>query len=707
MPSRQSQKSKSASNDASTTSPILAAPTAKPEGSALFSAITFLSAFVLFEVEPMAAKQLLPRFGGAAGVWVGCLVFFQCALLAGYAYAHWLVGWRKGAAHAFRVHTSVLLLAAAFAVGWAMHAARPGEPVAHPALIICRELLLSVGLPFAMLAATSPLLQAWFARVHGGQTRFALFGLSNLASLLALASYPALIEPYLPMHAQRVVWATGFAAFVALSLLLQQKVRRVPAPAYLPAEGMPDGVGDGAPRSSRLLWLLLPMAASMQLAAITAHLTANVAAIPLLWILPLAAYLLSLIFAFQLPRLLPQWLTLRLLAVMLASLGYLLSKVDISVPISIGIAFYLAELFFASQFCHAAAYALRPRHAREATLFYLIFAGGGALGGLLIGIVFPLVFSANYDLALSFIATAAVAAFALWQHGWSQRLLWLTGTALLLVLLGLQRAAYQRDTLFSERNFYGTLRVQQKADVHGDPMRVLTNGTIRHGTQIFTPELVRTPTTYYADDSGVGVAMRYCCGKAPRRIGVVGLGVGTLAAYGQVGDSIRFYDINPAVEPVARSLFVYLRQTPARVSVVEGDARASLTAESPQQFDVLVIDAFSGDAIPLHLLTAEAMQVYLRHLAPGGILAFHVSNQHVDLEPAIQKLGAHAGFDARTVQNAPQDNRGEFRSTWVLLTMNRAFFDQPEVEALTRPTEARPTLRLWTDDYSSLFPLLR
>ena len=673
----------------------------------LFSAVTFLSAFLLFLVEPIAAKQLLPRFGGSAGVWISCLVFFQCALLAGYGFANWLVRGRTATSREMRAYPLMLALALVTAVVWAFLPQGATSLTTHPALAICRDLLLTVGLPFLVLAATSPLLQAWFARIHAGQTRYGLFGVSNLASLLALGMYPTLIEPYLPMHAQRIMWVCGFLVFAVLAWHLQRSTRHSGALSVEVPDAEPEEPLTVTPRSARLLWLLLPMVASMQLAAVTAHLTANVAAIPLLWILPLAVYLLSLIFAFQFPRLLPQGIVLRLLAVMLASLGYLLSKVDISVPISIGILFYLAELFFASQFCHASAYTLRPRRAAETTEFYLIFAAGGAVGALLIGIVFPLVFSANYDLAISFAVTAAVAAFALWSQGWSQRLLWLTGTALLLFLLRLQYTAYQRDTLFSERNFYGTLRVEQNTDTHGDTVRSLSNGSIRHGTQIFTPELVHMPTTYYAYDSGVGLAMRFCCGDAPRRIGVVGLGTGTVAAYGRAGDTIRFYDINPAVEPVARNLFAYLRQTPAQVTVVQGDARGSLATEPPQNFNVLVVDAFSGDAIPLHLLTSEAMREYGRHLAPGGILAFHVSNQHVDLEPAIQKLGVDAGLQARTVQNAEQKSRGEFRSTWVLLTANRAFLDRHEVTLRSSATETRPTLRLWTDDYSSLFPLLR
>ncbi|GAA3755743.1 spermidine synthase [Terriglobus aquaticus] len=675
--------------------------------SALFTAATFLSAFLLFLVEPIAAKQLLPRFGGSAGVWISCLVFFQCALLAGYGFADWLARGRNALQREGGAYPLVLGISVLSAAAWALHQSTSPALTAHPFFAISRDLLLTVGLPFLSLAATSPLLQAWFARANAGQTRYSLYGISNLASLLALGLYPTLMEPYLPMHTQRVAWVIGFTFFAVLAIRLQRALpQAAPATAVTSSEE-PTETPAPSLNTARLLWLLLPMAASMQLAAITAHLTANVAAIPLLWILPLAVYLLSLVFSFQFPRLLPQGIILRLLAVMLASLGYLLSKVDVSVPIALAIAVYLAELFFAAQFCHAAAYELRPRRAEETTRFYLIFATGGALGAILIGVVFPLIFSANYDLAISFTVTAAVAAFALWQQGWSQRLLWLTGTALLLFLLGLQRIAYRQDTLFSERNFYGTLRVQQNTDSSGQTVRTLANGSIRHGTQIFTPELVRTPTTYYAYDSGVGLALRLCCGDSPRRIGVIGLGTGTVAAYGKPGDTLRFYDINPAVPPVARNLFAYLRQTPATTTIVEGDARASLTFEPPQNFNVLVVDAFSGDAIPLHLLTAEAMQVYLRHLAPGGILAFHVSNQHVDLEPAVQQLGEHNGLQASTVHNAADNSRGEFRSTWVLLTANQQFLAQPEVVQRSQPTQPRAGLRLWTDDYSSLFPLIR
>ena len=384
-----------------------------------------------------------------------------------------------------------------------------------------------------------------------------------------------------------------------------------------------------------------------------------------------------------------------------------LSQVDVSVPLRIGLSFFLVEVFFACLFLHAEAYALRPQRSRESTLFYLLFAGGGALGSFLIGIASPLVFSFNYDLALTFFVTALLAAAVTWSSGWAQRLLWSTASALLLVLVFMLHVAYQRNTALAERNFYGSLRVRQSLSAYpGSTLRTLTNGSIQHGTQIFSSELRTTPTTYYAEDSGVGLALRFCCQGRARNIGVVGLGVGTIAAYGRSGDTIRFYEINPAVYPIAQHLFTYMRDSAAQVDSVEGDARSTLAGEPPMGFDVLVIDAFSGDAIPLHLLTAQAMNLYKRHLAPGGILAFHISNQHVDLEPEIALLARDAGMDVRRVSTLENQQRGEFTATWMLATDNAAFFAQPEVAERARQPVEDPKARLWTDDYSSLLPLI-
>jgi spermidine synthase len=683
----------------------------------LYGATIFLAAFLLFLVEPMAAKQLLPTFGGSAAVWLTCLVFFQTALLAGYAYAHWLAQ-RSQQRWQMPLHIALLTCAAVSALVWCFRSESFSHAVSHPFGMIFLALLWSIGLPFLLLGSTSPLLQAWFARMEDDRIPYRLFALSNLASLLALALYPTLVEPHLALRTQRIVWSCGFAVFVALSATLAWGMRKTPAaprdpidalaedgPPLLPATPMPVSPMPVSMRS-KCLWLLLPLVAAMQLSAVTSYLTANIAAIPLLWILPLAAYLITLIIAFEYARFVPRPVLTRLLAVMLAGLAYMLAKADVSLPVGIGIAFFLLEMFLACLYCHVEAYALRPRAARDLTVFYLMFAAGGAIGSFLIGIASPLLFASNYDVAISFFATALVAVLVVWPANWSERALWSAGAVMLLYVLVLLHTAYHRDTLFSTRNFYASLRVKQTYDSHQDWVRTLSNGTIQHGTQIFTPALMKTPTTYYAEDSGVGLALRYCCGERPRNVGIVGLGAGTIAAYGRLGDRMRFYEINPAVQPIAQHLFTYLRDSPAQISFADGDARASLSREAPQHFDVLVIDAFTGDAIPLHLLTTQALEIYKRHLAPGGILAFHISNQHVDLEPAIYLLAQAARMQVRTVHSLADDERGEFSATWVLATNNGAFLTLPAVAERTRKTEQRTGLRLWTDDYSTLLTLL-
>lgn len=668
----------------------------------LFGGAVFLASFLLFLVEPIAAKQLLPVFGGSAAVWITCLVFFQTALLVAYLYAHWL-------AHRSHwiLHFALLLLAAAAAIAWATQTVDPGRAAQHPVSAIFAALGLSIGLPFLMLGATSPLLQVWLARIETRGIPYRLFALSNLASLLALALYPTVIEPHITLQAQRLIWCCGFAAFALVSAILTWRTSTASS-ARAPSKAGDESAITPAPAVHKLLWVLLPMGAAMQLAAVTSYLTQNIAAIPLLWILPLAVYLITLILAFQFPRLLPRGIIVRFLVVMLAGLGYMLSQVDVSVPLRIGLSFFLIEVFFACLFCHTEAYALRPKRTSESTLFYLLFAAGGALGAFLIGIASPLLFSFNYDLALTFFITALLALAVTWSGGWAQRLLWTTASILLLVLVLMLHVAYQRDTPLAVRNFYGSLRVRQSLAAHpGATQRTLTNGTIQHGTQIFTAELRRTPTTYYAEDSGVGLALRFCCQGRSRNIGVVGLGVGTIAAYGKTGDRIRFYEINPAITPIAQNLFTYLRESGAEISIVEGDARSSLAKEQAQNFDVLVVDAFSGDAIPLHLLTAQAVELYKRHLAPGGILAFHISNQHVDLEPEIALLARDAGMDVRRVSSFANEQRGEFTATWMLATENSNFFTQPEVAERAKQPAEDSRVRLWSDDYSSLLPLIR
>jgi hypothetical protein len=668
----------------------------------LFASAVFLGAFLLFLVEPIAAKQLVPVLGGSAAVWITCLVFFQTALLCAYLYAHWMARQPR-----WTLYFALLVLGFASAFGWCLRSGSTGAGSSHPTLTIFAVLGSTIGLPFLILGTTSPLMQVWWARMHDSGIPYRLFALSNLASLLALALYPTLVEPRLTLHAQRIVWCCGFAIFACISGALALRARTA-APAS--SRQMSTALEEGAPAplAQKLLWVLLPMGAAMQLSAVTSYLTANVAAIPLLWILPLAVYLLTIILAFEFRRLLPRGIIARFLIVMLASLGYALSKQDVEWPLRISIGFFLIEAFASCLFCHTEAHRLRPHRATESTMFYLLFAAGGALGSFVIGIAFPLIFRYNIDLVVTCCFTAFLALLVTWKDGWNNRLLWGVATALMAVLIFWINIVNHRSTLIAVRNFYGALRVKQSFGFPGATLRTLTNGNVEHGTQIFgTDEQRRTPTSYYAEDSGVGLALRFCCDGRPRNIGVIGLGAGTVAAYGRPGDRIRFYEINPSVVPIARNVFTYMRDSGARLSVVDGDGRTSLASEPPQDFNVLVVDAFSGDAIPIHLLTTPALALYRRHLAPGGIIAFHVSNRHVDLEPPIALLAQSAGTRAAVVSTPANEERGEFAATWILLSDNAEFFAQPAVVRAARQPETLPGLRPWTDDFSSLLPVLR
>jgi hypothetical protein len=666
----------------------------------LFGGAVFLAAFLLFLVEPIAARQLLPVLGGSSAVWITCLVFFQTALLAGYLYAHWLT--RRISA---TVHLLVLAGAAASAIVWAARPLSTQIGSQHPIAAVFSALSLTIGLPFLALAATSPLMQVWWSRLQGSAIPYRLYALSNLASLLALAAYPTLIEPQLTLRVQRIVFAAGFAAFALVSAWLTLKTRAV---ATVTTDTPSEADAPLTPLFHKLLWVFLPMGAAMQLSAITSYLTANVAAIPLLWVLPLMVYLLTLILAFQFRVVLPWAIIARVMVVMLGALAYALSKTSVSWPLWLTILFFLTEFFFACFFCHSAACGMRPQRTSEATLFYLLFAAGGALGSFLIGIASPMLFSLNLDLPLTFMVTALLALAVNWRGPWSQRLLWIVASGAMMVLVFGVRVAFERNTMVAVRNFYASLRVTQDYSYPGATVRTLLNGSIQHGTQIFgTEELRHTPTTYYAPGSGVGLALDNCCASRSRKIGVIGLGAGTLAAYGHPGDHIRFYEINPAVEPIARNAFTYIRDSGAQIDIASGDARASLANEPPQGFDVLVVDAFSGDAIPVHLLTREALALYRRHLAPGGILAFHISNQHINLGPPIALLAESSGLEARLFSTVSNQTPGEFGSTWILVTDNLAFFELPRVAAHANAPHLKPGLRVWTDDYSALLPVLR
>ena len=667
----------------------------------LYALAIFLSSCLLFVVEPMAAKRLVPLLGGSASVWTTCLVFFQTALLVGYALAHWLAT-RFGVRQQAWAYLTVLGAGLLCSLNTS-----PGlrADVAHPAASVFVLLTATIGVPFVALSASSPLLQAWYARSYASETSlrppYRLFVLSNLGSLVALACYPALIEPRFTLRAQSVAWCAGLALYTIVCATI---VARIGRPAAVgPAEGV--GGSDAPPAQARLLlWLGLAACGSMLLCAVTNYLTQNVAAIPLLWVVPLAVYLLSFMLTFQGARYCPRPAVLLLLVGALGAPAYLLSRDESNLDLDVSIPLFCATLLIGCLFCHGELYRLRPA-ARYSTRFYLCVAAGGALGAFFVGILAPLIFDGYYELSCALLFTALLALIATWPGAVVWRALWMVTTLALVVAAAKYINAYDADSIARLRNFYGALRVTETTDQSGR-IRTLYNGTIVHGMQWLAGARRYAPSTYYAHDSGAGLALDLCCAGRTRRVGIIGLGAGTLAAYGRRGDLLRFYDINPLVEPVARRLFTYLGDSQATIEVVPGDARVSLAGETPQNFDVLVIDAFSGDAIPVHLLTTQALALYQRHVRADGIIAYHVSNKYLRLDAVVQQVAANAQLRAVLIDTDDNDSRGEYGAAWVLVTRNVSFLARRELQANAAEIEAVPQLRLWTDDYNSLLPVL-
>ena len=472
------------------------------------------------------------------------------------------------------------------------------------------------------------------------------------------------------------MWSAAFVVFVALCGLAAWLSRRNGAAATQSANATdasdPSATadeGDAPTLRDKSLWLGLSACGSMLLLSVTNHLTENVAPIPLLWILPLALYLLTFALAFNRPSLYWRWLIIRLLAVSMGAFGSALYDPSFTESVQVSVPVFCTNLFLCCFFCHGELAKRRPA-SRYLTSFYLMISLGGALGAIFVGIIAPRVFAGIYEFPMAMVLTAALAA-ALWPDGWLTRLFWIGAAIAMVIVLGHNVHVYRKDAILTERNFYGALRIKEFHDWLKQPYYTLYNGRIEHGAQFLNPPQSLQPTTYYGPKSGVGLALAYFDEK-PKRVGVVGLGAGTLAAYGKAGDYIRFYEINPLIRQIATTSFSYLRDTPAKTEIAMGDARLSLAAEAPQQFDVLAVDAFSGDAIPVHLLTREAFSLYLHHLKPNGVLAIHTSNTYLDLEPVVKLLADDAGYSAAWVSNDDDRRKLVDASDWVLVTRNQA-----------------------------------
>ena len=668
------------------------------------AATIFLSAFLLFLVQPILAKQILPWFGGAAIVWTLCMVFFQLVLLLGYAYAHWLCGRTAGARQAW-IHIALLAASLAF-LPMAPDAAWKPQGGDNPVVRILLLLFATVGLPYFLLASTSPLVQAWFARAAPGASPYRLFALSNLASMLALLGYPFLVEPWLTNARQSIAWSAGYVLFVLCCGLLAWRSRGLPP---LTVEGgQIAAVVEEPPPEPRsiVLWLALAAVGSATLLAVSNHLTQNISSIPLLWVVPLAVYLLTFILCFESSRWYRPGVYLASLVWLLGVMAWFLADKSLQFELLWQIAVFTVGLFFVCMFCHGELAARRPG-ARHLTLFYLMVSLGGVIGGALVGIVAPVTLPGYLELEISLVLVAALALVtSLRRPVWAIAVLGLTvaGTT---GALAYRIHTFMEDTVYIERNYYGVLRVKQNhLMINGvdAPYRSLVHGAILHGEQWLVDKYRRSATTYYKTTSGIGRLLIELEGR-PIKVGIIGLGAGSIAVYADADDTYRFYDINPAVVRIANTWFTYIKDSPGRIETVLGDARLSLEREPPQAFDVLAVDAFSGDSIPVHLITVEAFTEYLRHMKPDGVIAFHVSNRFLDLKPVLLAIAGRHKLEYAYVHESAEN--GGTTSDWVLLARNKRLLLRPSIVEATEPVVPRPDWRVWTDDYNNLVQVFR
>jgi hypothetical protein len=666
----------------------------------------FASAFLLFLLQPIVAKQILPWFGGSAAVWTTCLVFFQTTLLLGYAYADFCVRRLSPRAQAF-VHIALAALSLAvlpIVPGAFWKPAGQEDPI----WLILGLLGATIGLPYFVLSTTSPLIQAWFARKNPGRSPYRLFALSNLASMLALLGYPFLLEPWIATRAQAWGWSVGYLLFVVLLVAAAlRSARGVRVPELSGRIPTIEGAAAARPPISRqFLWCALAATGSALLLAVTAYLTQDIAAVPLLWIVPLSLYLMSFILCFDGKGWYRRTLFLPMLAAGLAVMGWTLADPKLTHVIVLQIGVFCAGLFVACMFCHGELATLKPPP-QFLTRFYLMISLGGALGSILVGVVAPLVFHANFDMAIALVACAAL---LLWQVRRDPRLFSVPAVILLLFMAGCgvwSVVEFYDDTIFASRNFYGVLRVQKSGIKDSDSSRILIHGTIMHGKQYLSPEFRREPTTYYTRSSGIGRLIEAMHPRPdPIKVGVIGLGTGTIASYGSKGDVYRFYDINQGVVAIANRDFSYLKDSDATIELKLGDARLSLEREAPQNFDVLAIDAFSSDAIPVHLITKEAVEVYLRHMKASGVIAYHVTNRYLNLVPVVEGIAHELGLKALWIDEPGEETLGN-SSSWVLLAKDPARLDDPRLTDPSIPIEERRDWRVWTDDFNNLVQVLK
>ncbi|MBI3457669.1 MAG: fused MFS/spermidine synthase [Candidatus Rokubacteria bacterium] len=729
----------------------------------IYAVTIFLSATLLFLVQPMFARMALPLLGGAPAVWNTAVVFYQAALLAGYGYAHATTARlplrRQVVIHLVVLLLPLLLLPIGVPRGWTPPS--HGNPI--PWLLLL--MVVTVGLPFFAVSTSTPLFQKWFSLTgHGASADpYFLYAASNLGSMLALLSYPALVEPYLGLAAQSRLWTAGYALLVVLALGCAASLWRSPASVTRsvgvisdPPIEVPEAPGLTAGR--RLRWVLLSFVPSSLMLSVTTYLSTDIAAIPLLWVIPLAIYLLTFILVFAQKPLLPHRLMVEALPiVMLPLVLVLLSRA--TGPLALVLLPHPLALFVVGMVCHGELARDRPS-TRHLTEFYLWLSLGGVLGGVFTALIAALIFTTVLEyqitlvlacllarrptavpvrplqrlldvalpLALGVLAAALVILvqrgdspathmglvfgfLVLLCYGFSRRPIRFGLGIGAILLAGTLYSGEEGRLLYAERSFFGINRVtlDRSAEYH-----LLMHGTTLHGIQSLDPARRLEPLAYFHATGPLGQVFAALDGaQAPKSVGVVGLGTGSVACHGRPGQRWTYYEIDPAVERIARDprYFTFLRDCPPDIRVVLGDARLSLAAAGRGAYDLLVLDAYSSDAPPLHLMTREALRLYLDRLAPRGILVFNISNRHMEFEPVLANLARDAGLAALVQDDAvvSEDEyvRGKRPSEWVVMARELADLGTLATDPRWRPARGLPAVAVWTDSYTALLKVLR
>lgn len=690
----------------------------------LLGTTVFLSAFLLFLIQPMAAKAMLPTFGGTSAVWVTSLVFFQTTLLLGYAYADRVNAWLS-ARYRTWMHIGLLLASLAFLPLQIVHSSYGVSYAESPSMGVLALLLATLGLPYLLLSATGPLLQAVHHQRFPTRNVYRLYAISNLASLISLVAYPFTIERLWPVETQLQAWSAGYLLFMVLCAATLWLYARPQPTSEQPVEtaspaNTAAAASTTAPAPTALdqaRWLGLSALGSALLVATTSHMTQNIASIPLFWVLPLGVYLLSFVITFDNP----QWYSPRLavVPVMFAPLLMILTVFAETERMSLisTLTVNTGGLLVCCWFLHGELAQRRPSP-RYLTRFYLMLSAGGALGGAFASIAAPALFNGFVEYRALLVLVGLVSVLSLWRYLCRNALSkGILGLLILSVSTSVLMTAWsfyadQHSQIVSLRNFYAVTSVTERTRANGQVQRTLYNGNIRHGSQFVEPaSLKQRPGDYYGASSGIGKLMA-ARSAAPSQVGVIGLGAGVMASYARKGDHFTFFEINPQSIAVAQSQFSYLQDAQGRIEMRLGDARIELQKQSAagrmSAFDLLAVDAFSGDAIPVHLLTREALALYLSHLQPDGVLAIHISNKYIDLRPVLAAVATSLGARAWEFEGHPTNDH-EAMSVWVMLSQRRPTDAPPpwHTEGKLLSSEATDSDRyLWTDLKNNLFDVL-